>query len=117
MNAKAGIGGSYWLETAPPTEPPAPPPSHDLSVDVAVIGGGIMAGSPLSDLVRGCEREWSGLHDPRRLVSVVREGGSFLKQQAYVARHFVGDRLPPLTDPAPTPEDIPRGEGLEKRDI
>ncbi|MER6212071.1 FAD-dependent oxidoreductase [Streptomyces sp. NPDC001642] len=75
------------------------------------LSGGIMAGGLLSDPVRGRVCEWSGLYDPRRLVSVVREGGSFLKQQAHVARHFVGDRMPTLTDPAPAPEDIPRGEG------
>ncbi|MBC2904732.1 hypothetical protein [Streptomyces cupreus] len=32
--------GSYWLETAPPGAP-APPPTDDLTVDVAVVGGGI----------------------------------------------------------------------------
>ncbi|WP_371663203.1 FAD-dependent oxidoreductase [Streptomyces sp. NBC_00280] len=77
------------------------------------LSGGIMAGGLLSDLVRGRECEWSGLYDPRRLASVVREGGSFLKHQAHVARHFVGDRMPPLTHSAP--EDIPRGEGAVVR--
>jgi len=77
------------------------------------LSGGIMAGGLIGDLVRGLECEWSGLYDPRRLSSVIREGGSFLKQQAHVARHFVGDRLPPLTGPAP--EDIPRGDGAVVR--
>jgi nitrite reductase/ring-hydroxylating ferredoxin subunit len=40
---------------------------------------------------------------------MVREGGSFLKHQANVARHFVGDRLPPVT--APAPEDLTPGDG------
>ncbi|MGI3197951.1 FAD-dependent oxidoreductase [Streptomyces sp. GLT-R25] len=77
------------------------------------LSGGIMAGGLIADLVRGRECEWSGLYDPRRLSSVIREGGSFLKQQAHVAQHFVGDRLPPLTGPAP--EDIPRGDGAVVR--
>ncbi|KPI06102.1 Rieske (2Fe-2S) iron-sulfur domain-containing protein [Actinobacteria bacterium OK006] len=68
-----------------------------------------MAGGLLSDLLRGRESEWSGFYGPRHLSSVAREGGSFLRHQAHVARHFVGDRLPALTGPAP--EDIPRGAG------
>jgi Rieske Fe-S protein len=38
-------------------------------------------------------RAWSELYDPRRLRSTVREAPAFLKHQAQVARHFVGDRL------------------------
>lgn len=77
------------------------------------LSGGIMAGGLIGDLVRGRECEWSGLYDPRRLSSVIREGGSFLKQQAHAAQHFVGDRLPKLSGPAP--EDIPRGDGAVVR--
>ncbi|MFJ7075448.1 FAD-dependent oxidoreductase [Streptomyces sp. NPDC098781] len=77
------------------------------------LSGGIMAGRLLGDLVTGHEVEFSGLYDPRRLASVMREGGAFLKHQAQVARHFVGDRIPPLTGPAP--EDIPPGEGAVVR--
>lgn len=77
------------------------------------LSGGIMAGLLLSDLITERTVEWSGLYDPRRLVSVVREGGSFLKHQAKVARHFVGDRIPPLTGPGP--EDIARGDGAVVR--
>lgn len=77
------------------------------------LSGGIMAGLLLSDLIAGRAVEWSGLYDPRRIASVVREGGSFLKHQAEVARHFVGDRIPPLTGPAP--EDIARGDGAVVR--
>lgn len=77
------------------------------------LSGGIMAGRLLSDLVGGREVEWSGLYDPRRLASVVREGGAFLKHQAQVARHFVGDRIPPLSGPAPT--DIAPGDGAVVR--
>ena len=77
------------------------------------MSGGIMAGRLLADLVGGRKVEWSGLYDPRRLASVVREGGTFLKHQAQVARHFVGDRIPPLTGPAP--EAIAPGDGAVVR--
>ncbi|MDR6979841.1 glycine/D-amino acid oxidase-like deaminating enzyme/nitrite reductase/ring-hydroxylating ferredoxin subunit [Streptomyces sp. 3330] len=77
------------------------------------MSGGIMAGRLLSDLINGREVAWSGLYDPRRLASVVREGTTFLKHQAQVARHFVGDRLPAVTSPAP--DDIPRGHGAVLR--
>ncbi|MEV6762201.1 FAD-dependent oxidoreductase [Streptomyces sp. NPDC051105] len=73
------------------------------------LSGGIMAGRLISDLIEGRKVAWAGLYDPRRLGSVVREGGSFLKHQAHVARHFVGDRLPPVT--APAPEDLTPGDG------
>ncbi|MFC8520631.1 FAD-dependent oxidoreductase [Streptomyces sp. NPDC057257] len=73
------------------------------------LSGGIMAGRLISDLVEGREVEWAGLYDPRRVGSVLREGTSFLKHQAQVARHFVGDRLPAVTSPAP--EDIQPGDG------
>ncbi|MFH9982446.1 FAD-dependent oxidoreductase [Streptomyces sp. NPDC017179] len=77
------------------------------------LSGGIMAGRLLSELVSGRTVEWSGLYDPRRLATVVREGTAFLKHQAHVAKHFVGDRLPSLTEPAL--KDIPRGEGAVVR--
>ncbi|MFG1664655.1 FAD-dependent oxidoreductase [Streptomyces sp. Y7] len=77
------------------------------------LSGGIMAGQLLSDLIAGQTVEWSGLYDPRRIASVVREGGAFLKHQAKVARHFVGERIPPLTGLAP--DDIARGDGAVVR--
>ncbi|MFD8379659.1 FAD-dependent oxidoreductase [Streptomyces sp. NPDC059679] len=77
------------------------------------LSGGIMAGLLIADLVEGREVEWAGLYDPRRVGSVVREGMSFLKHQAHVARHFVGDRLPPTT--APAPEDLAPGDGAVLR--
>ncbi|MFJ7899058.1 FAD-dependent oxidoreductase [Streptomyces sp. NPDC096198] len=73
------------------------------------LSGGIMAGRLISDLIEGREVEWAALYDPRRLGSVVREGGSFLQHQARVARHFIGDRLPSVT--APAPEDLRPGDG------
>lgn len=77
------------------------------------LSGGIMAGRLLSDRINGLPADWSGLYDPRRLAPVVREGMSFLKHQAQVARHFVGDRLPAMTPP--TPGDIPPGHGAVLR--
>lgn len=77
------------------------------------MSGGIMAGRLLGDLVEGRPVEWAGLYDPRRLASVAREGMSFLKHQAQVARHFVGDRLPSGTEPAA--EDIAPGDGAVVR--
>ncbi|MFB7509138.1 FAD-dependent oxidoreductase, partial [Streptomyces broussonetiae] len=77
------------------------------------LSGGIMAGQLISNLIEGREVEWAGLYDPRRLASVVREGGSFLRHQAHVAKHFVGDRLPHVT--APAPEDLAPGDGAVLR--
>lgn len=77
------------------------------------LSGGIMAGRLISDLVGGHESEWAGLYDPRRLGPVVREGVTFLKHQAQVARHFIGDRLPALT--GSRPEDIAPGDGAVVR--
>lgn len=57
------------------------------------MSGGAMAGQLLSSVLTGSEPEWAGLYDPRRLRSTIREGTGLLKQQAEVARHFVGDRL------------------------
>ncbi|MFD6291214.1 FAD-dependent oxidoreductase [Streptomyces sp. NPDC060205] len=57
------------------------------------MSGGAMAGQLLASTLTGAEPEWAGLYDPRRLWSTVREGTTLLKQQADVARHFVGDRL------------------------
>ncbi|MFD4528494.1 hypothetical protein ACFWP7_32175 [Streptomyces sp. NPDC058470] len=59
-----------------------------------------MSGGLIGNLIGGHAGERSDLYDPRRLASVIREGGSFLKEQAHVAQRFVGDRLPPLTGPA-----------------
>ncbi|MET9291366.1 FAD-dependent oxidoreductase [Streptomyces sp. NPDC003077] len=59
------------------------------------LSGGAMAGRLLTDLIRGKQPPWAGLYDPRRLRSTLREAPAFLKHQAQVARHFVGDRLGP----------------------
>ncbi|WP_060879061.1 FAD-dependent oxidoreductase [Streptomyces scabiei] len=59
------------------------------------MSGGIMAGRLLAESITGHKSAWSDLYDPRRVLSAVREAPSFLKHQAQVARHFVGDRISP----------------------
>ncbi|MEU6354569.1 FAD-dependent oxidoreductase [Streptomyces sp. NPDC047072] len=71
------------------------------------LSGGIMAGRLLTALIGGEPCEWGELYDPRRLKPAVREAPAFLKTQAEVARHFVGDRL----RPSPPLESLPPGEG------
>ncbi|MFF8101381.1 FAD-dependent oxidoreductase [Streptomyces sp. NPDC016640] len=75
------------------------------------MSGGMMAGRLLTAQITGEECAWSALYDPRRLASAVREAPSFLKHQAQVARHFVGDRL----RPSPPVEALPPGEGAVVR--
>ena len=75
------------------------------------LSGGMMAGRLLTAQITGEECAWSGLYDPRRLRSTVREAPAFLKHQAQVARHFVGDRL----RPGGPVEGIERGEGAVVR--
>lgn len=75
------------------------------------LSGGMMAGLLLTRQITGEECEWSALYDPRRLASAVREAPSFLKHQAQVAKHFVGDRL----RPSPPVEALPPGEGAVVR--
>jgi glycine/D-amino acid oxidase-like deaminating enzyme/nitrite reductase/ring-hydroxylating ferredoxin subunit len=71
------------------------------------MSGGVMAGGLLTALITGRPCEWSELYDPRRLRSTVRQAPTFLKHQAQVAGHFVGDRL----KPPPPVESLPPGEG------
>ncbi|CAL9388455.1 FAD-dependent oxidoreductase [Streptomyces sp. enrichment culture] len=75
------------------------------------MSGGMMAGLLLTAQITGEECAWSGLYDPRRLAPAVREAPSFLRTQAEVARHFVGDRL----RPSPPVESLPPGEGAVVR--
>ncbi|TPQ16125.1 FAD-dependent oxidoreductase [Streptomyces sporangiiformans] len=80
------------------------------------MSGGIMAGRLLAGLITGDRPPWAELYDPRRLRSVLREAPAFLKHQAKVARHFVGDRLPSpyadsLADIAPGTGSVVRHAG------
>ncbi|MEV5486741.1 FAD-dependent oxidoreductase [Streptomyces bobili] len=96
-------------------------PLHPGSKNVYVATGfggwglssGIMAGRMLSDRITGHACPWNDLYDPRRIASVVREGAAFLKHQADVARHFVGDRLPTGTGSAV--DEIAPGDGAVVR--
>ena len=57
------------------------------------ISGGVVASRLITALIAGDGPPWAGLYDPRRLVSAAREAPSFVRHQADVGRHFVGDRL------------------------
>ncbi|MEU7109703.1 FAD-dependent oxidoreductase [Streptomyces sp. NPDC046215] len=59
------------------------------------MSGGAMAGRLLTDLITSKSPSWAGLYDPRRLWTALRAAPTFLKHQAEVGRHFVGDRLRP----------------------
>ncbi|WP_329394927.1 FAD-dependent oxidoreductase [Streptomyces melanogenes] len=59
------------------------------------MSGGIMAGRLLTALITDERLPWSDLYDPTRILSTVRQAPAFLRHQAKVARHFVGDRLRP----------------------
>ncbi|MEU1073012.1 MULTISPECIES: FAD-dependent oxidoreductase [unclassified Streptomyces] len=59
------------------------------------MSGGIMASRLLTSQITGDPLPWSGLYDPTRVLSAVRQAPAFLQHQAKVARHFVGDRLRP----------------------
>ncbi|WP_395758441.1 FAD-dependent oxidoreductase [Streptomyces althioticus] len=75
------------------------------------MSGGMMAGRLLTARITGGECAWADLYDPRRVASAVREAPAFLKHQAQVAKHFVGDRL----RPSPPVEALPPGEGAVVR--
>ncbi|MFF3754652.1 FAD-dependent oxidoreductase [Streptomyces sp. NPDC002018] len=77
------------------------------------MSGGVMAGSLLTRLIEGDEPEWAGLYDPRRLLSTLREAPTMIRQQADVARHFVGDRL--RTTHVDSVTEIPPGTGAVVR--
>ncbi|MFF1379981.1 FAD-dependent oxidoreductase [Streptomyces sp. NPDC058308] len=75
--------------------------------------GGVLAGQLLARLIGGGESPWAGLYDPRRLWSTVREAPALLRQQAEVARHFIGDRL--RTTHVDSVAEIPAGSGAVVR--
>ncbi|MFN3652335.1 MAG: FAD-dependent oxidoreductase [Armatimonadota bacterium] len=73
----------------------AAPGNEHLYVATGFAGwgmtGGTVAGMLLRDLITGKENRWAELYDPNR---VNRESlSSFVRENADVARHFVGDRL------------------------
>ncbi|MFH9118582.1 FAD-dependent oxidoreductase [Streptomyces globisporus] len=77
------------------------------------MSSGALAGQLLSRLVGGEEPPWAALYDPSRLWSAVREAPALLKQQADVAKHFVGDRL--ATTHVDSVADIAPGTGAVVR--
>ncbi|MFD3513404.1 FAD-dependent oxidoreductase [Streptomyces sp. NPDC058657] len=74
---------------------------------------GVLAGQLITRLIEGEEPPWTRLYDPRRLWSTVREAPALLKQQAEVAKHFVGDRI--ATTHVDSPEEIAPGDGAVVR--
>ncbi|MGP3923211.1 FAD-dependent oxidoreductase [Streptomyces sp. 8N616] len=77
------------------------------------MSGGVMSGRLLASHIAGGPRPaWTELYDPRRLPRV-RDAGPLLKQQAFVAKHFVGDRL--HTSHVDSAADIPPGSGAVVR--
>ncbi|WP_432188076.1 FAD-dependent oxidoreductase [Streptomyces sp. Tue6028] len=77
------------------------------------MSSGILAGQLLAGLIDGRTFSWTKLYDPRRVASTIREGPAFLKHQARVAKHFLGDRLPLLS--GGRVEDISPGDGAVLR--
>ncbi|MEU7059716.1 FAD-dependent oxidoreductase [Streptomyces sp. NPDC046197] len=75
------------------------------------LSGGMMAGQLITALITGKDCAWRELYDPRRVRTAVREAPSFLKHQAQVARHFVGDRLRQTT----SADAVAPGEGAVVR--
>lgn len=73
------------------------------------MSGGIMASRLLAQQITGRKSAWSDLYDPRRVRTVVGEAPAFLKNQAKVARHFVGDRL--ASAAGGSVDDIAPGDG------
>jgi glycine/D-amino acid oxidase-like deaminating enzyme/nitrite reductase/ring-hydroxylating ferredoxin subunit len=68
---------------------------------------GTLAGLILRDLITGADNRWADLYDPARLT-VKQSAASLVKDNAVVAKHFVGDRLAAVT--ADKAEDLAPGE-------
>ncbi|WP_190131604.1 FAD-dependent oxidoreductase [Streptomyces mashuensis] len=77
------------------------------------MSGGVMAGRLLADLITGLRPAWADLYDPRRVGSALREAPAFLRHQATVAQHFVGDRL--RVPHVESPEEVAPGTGAVVR--
>jgi glycine/D-amino acid oxidase-like deaminating enzyme/nitrite reductase/ring-hydroxylating ferredoxin subunit len=73
------------------------------------MSNGILAGRLLSSLLTGEQPPWARIYDPRRIHPTV-EASTFLKANAAVARHFVGDRIRPPSH-ADTVDEIKAGSG------
>jgi glycine/D-amino acid oxidase-like deaminating enzyme/nitrite reductase/ring-hydroxylating ferredoxin subunit len=73
------------------------------------MSNGILASRLLSSLLTGEEPPWARIYDPRRIHPTV-EASTFLKANAAVARHFVGDRIRPPSH-ADSVDEIKAGSG------
>jgi glycine/D-amino acid oxidase-like deaminating enzyme/nitrite reductase/ring-hydroxylating ferredoxin subunit len=76
------------------------------------MSNGIMSGRLLAGLITGDPPPWAEIYDPRR-VHPRREAVPFLKAQAKVAGHFVGDRIRACR--ARSPADLPPGSATVTR--
>lgn len=74
---------------------------------------GVMSSRLLAALITGGSLPWAEIYDPRRLHPL-REAGPFLKTQAKVAEHFVGDRIRSLH--TGSVQDLQPGTGAVVRD-
>jgi glycine/D-amino acid oxidase-like deaminating enzyme/nitrite reductase/ring-hydroxylating ferredoxin subunit len=68
---------------------------------------GTVAGLLLRDLITGAENRYAELYDPAR-TTVKQSAASFVRDNAVVAKHFIGDRLAAVT--AGQPNDLAPGE-------
>lgn len=77
--------------------------------------GGVLAGRLLTSLITDSDDrlDWAELYDPRRIADVVREAPALLRQQADVAKHFVGDRM--RVKHVASVDEIPPGTGAVVR--
>lgn len=75
--------------------------------------GGVLAGGLLATAIIGQEAPWAALYAPRRMWSTLREAPDFVKHQAVVAKHFLGDLI--RTAYADSPADVPPGGGAVVR--
>ncbi len=62
---------------------------------------GTLAGLLLRDLITGTDNPWTGLYDPAR-TNLRAAAGGFVRDNAIVARHFIGDRLRAALAASPT---------------
>ncbi len=69
---------------------------------------GTIAGRILTDLIEGRENSWASIFDARR-TKVLDGAGEALKEQANVAKRFVGDRIRQAA--AGSPDELPPGAG------
>ena len=70
---------------------------------------GTLAGLILRDLITDVENPWAPLYDPAR-VTLRQSAGSFVRDNAIVAKHFVRDRLAALANASTGAADLAPGD-------